>query len=405
MARGSFAERVEGFKGLRAAELGLEPEEKVEEKPEVAPEGNAEGAEVETPEGGKPEGSEAAAPEGKTDAEGRKPEGEVDPAADANAAAVAPGGWKGEIKFRGEVKNLDLSPEDLKDVIMHGVNARTIIAEHDQRVAKTVDDYWKKWEFVSKDPDTGEFKANPKGPFNYLEAAFGPEKAKQFAAEYAGVAPAAGAGSPNATEELKQIEAELARLDPDVPEDATQIRILKAEKRAIVAEQTSAKRIDERFKPFEARTQAADRAAQDYQRKVLATTLTGHRDAEVQKMLKTADKHDLLFIQAVAEDLQIERNLRIDPKNIDALKTCITDAVKALSTKRGSVVVNKEKEAKALAAKARPAPKAPPPSLGGSGGGPKPAGKKEERLPRDHPDFKKQLTGNWAKAKAAIGLK
>lgn len=392
----TFDEKVATLKKLNEIEAGLEPAE-VEEKPKevVAEDANAAGAEAESAEGRKPEVDGAAAPEGKTDAEGRKPEGEVDPAAGAKEGAQAPSGWKGEIKFRGETKHLDLTPDELKDYLMQGVNAKTIIAEHDQRVAKEVDTYWKQWGFIVEDPKTGRLVPNHSGAFNWLEAAVGKEKAKQFAAEYAGVATQApGAGSPDATEELKQIEAELARLDPDVPEDAAQIRVLKTEKRAILAEQNSKRLIEERLKPFEDRTQAADRAAQDYQMQSLATSLKAHRDAEIQKTVKTADPDDLLFVQAKAEQIQRERNVTLDPRNADALKACITDAVKALATRARATVVSKEKEAKALAAAARPAPKSPPPPVSGAGGAVTPP-KKEGRIPRGEPGYEEQQVSRF----------
>lgn len=401
----TLEEKAADFKRLLDIEDGLEPAKVDDESKEVASEDtNAAGATDAGTEGGKPEGSEdAAALERKTDAEGRKPEGEVDPAAAAKGAAEAAPGWKGEIKFRGEVKHLDLTPEDLKDVIMKGVNAATIIAEHDQKVAKSVDAYWQQWGFLAEDPTTKKLGPNSAGPFNWLEAAFGKEKAKQFAAEYAGVAPAAGAGSPAASDDVKQIDAELARLDPDEPENVPMIRVLKAEKRAILAEENSQRRIDERFKPFEERTQAADRAAQQYQIQTLATGLKAHRDAEVQKVTKTADPDDLLFVQAKAEALQIERGIALDPRNADALKQCITDAVKALGARTRATVVSKEKEAKALAAASRPAPRSPPPPVGGAGGAVTPPNK-EERLPRGHPDYDKQQVSRWRRAKEALGL-
>ena len=394
----TFDERVADFQKLSKIEDGLEPAE-VEEKPEAETEDtNAAGAKGTDAEGGKPEVDGAAAPQGKTDAEGRKPEGEIDPAVAAKGAAEAAPGWKGEIKFRGETKHLDFTPDELKDVIMKGVNAATIIAEHDQKVSRSVDTYWKQWGFLAEDPTTKQVGPNAAGPFNWLEAAFGKEKAKQFAAEYAGVAPAAGAGSPATSDDLKQIDAELARLDPDAAEDAPMIRALKAERRAIVAEQTFTSKIDERFKPFEERTQAADRAAQDYQRQTFAATLTAHRDTVV----KTKDPDDLLFIQAKADQLQRERGIALDPRNMDALKKCITDAATALGTRTRATVVNKEKEAKALAAASRPAPKSAPPPMGGTGTAQPP--KKEERVPRGHPDYEKQQVSRWRRAKEALGL-
>ena len=211
----TLEEKAATFKALReACEAGspaAEPEKKEDEA-----ENQAAGAAEAMPEsGGKPEAGAEAGSEAGAAAEAGKPAADADAgagdaAADAAAKAAGDGGWKGSFKFRGQVVNLELTKEELIDKVMKGHHADVLIKERDQAVRrasrKEVDDYYKSFGFVQQGDD-GSLRPSEKGAFKWLEAAFGPEKAKQFAMEYAGGKAAGAEGTASLDQDLARIDA------------------------------------------------------------------------------------------------------------------------------------------------------------------------------------------------------
>lgn len=316
-------------------------------------------------------------------AEGETPAEEAPAATEEGQPAVAdetpaetpeaPASIKEKIKWRGQHIELDLTPDEHRDLLQKGYDYERLRSDHDAIVAKRVDETLGNWSrkhgLVEEDPQTKQFIPSAKGFVQFAsQYAGGPEAVLRAVQEVLNVQIPGASG----TVEDEFAEEEKA-LDPSDPVDARRLneiqtfRTLRKEVSDLKKEiATGVTPLHDRFREMDERTQKAQTAE-------VEKSLGEHMEAEIKKAnLDGLSKWQKDSIGWQAVDLVKEAKAAGRPLS---MTQALTNAVQQAAKDLQAVRFGARKEAAAVVVQNRPKPKTVPPALGAGGKAPDPAKK------------------------------